>query len=427
MRKCRISLLIISLALVLFIAPAQPKARADLVDDLRVKIDERNKVISDLEKEIAEYQDQVEKTGAKANTLKNTIATLELTRKKLSAEISVLQNRISATNLTIEQLDKQISDTEDSIARTKNYIASIIQQMSEEESNSLVETILNYRTISTFFDRVESLASLNRGLKSAIAELNSLKTNLETKETEAKGKRKDLVTLAGQLSDKKKVAEYNKSQTNKLLTDTKNQQSNYQKVLDQKIALKNAFEQELLDYESQLKFAIDPSSLPSVGSGVLKWPLDKVTITQYFGNTDFAKANPQAYNGKGHNGIDLKASVGTPIKSALSGTVTGTGNTDTVCPSASYGKWVLIKHGNGLSTLYAHLSVIKVSTGQDVSTGDIIGYSGDTGYSTGPHLHFTVYATQGVQIMTRKSTVCKGSYTMPIASLNAYLNPLSYL
>ena len=419
--------MIISLALVLFIAPAQPKARADLVDDLRVKIDERNKVISDLEKEIAEYQDQVEKTGAKANTLKNTIATLELTRKKLSAEISVLQNRISATNLTIEQLDKQISDTEDSIARTKNYIASIIQQMSEEESNSLVETILNYRTISTFFDRVESLASLNRGLKSAIAELNSLKTNLETKETEAKGKRKDLVTLAGQLSDKKKVAEYNKSQTNKLLTDTKNQQSNYQKVLDQKIALKNAFEQELLDYESQLKFAIDPSSLPSVGSGVLKWPLDKVTITQYFGNTDFAKANPQAYNGKGHNGIDLKASVGTPIKSALSGTVTGTGNTDTVCPSASYGKWVLIKHGNGLSTLYAHLSVIKVSTGQDVSTGDIIGYSGDTGYSTGPHLHFTVYATQGVQIMTRKSTVCKGSYTMPIASLNAYLNPLSYL
>jgi len=401
--------------------------QADLVDDLKAKIDERNKVIADLEKEIALYQEQVEKTGAKANTLKNAIAALDLTRKKLSAEISVLQNKISSANLTIEKLEKQITDAENSIDGAKNYIAKTIAQISEEESNTLVETVLTYDSISTFFDRVESLGALNRGLKSAVVELRTLKTELEAKESEAQGTRKELVNLAGDLSDKKKVAEYNKTQTNKLLTETKNEQSNYQKVLDQKIALKNAFEQELLEYESKLKFAIDPASLPTTGTKVLKWPLDKVTITQNFGNTEFSKTHQQVYNGKGHNGIDLGAPIGTPVKSALSGEIVGTGDTDTVCPSASYGKWVLVQHGNGLSTLYAHLSVIKVTAGQNVGTGDIIGYSGNTGYSTGPHLHFTVYATQGVQIMTRKSAVCKGSYTMPIASLNAYLNPLSYL
>jgi murein DD-endopeptidase MepM/ murein hydrolase activator NlpD len=88
---------------------------------------------------------------------------------------------------------------------------------------------------------------------------------------------------------------------------------------------------------------------------------------------------------------------------------------------------VFIEHGNGLSTLYAHFSLIKVSEGQSVSLGEVIGYSGESGYATGPHLHFTVYATQGVRIMSRKSAVCGGSYTMPIADLKAYLDPLKYL
>jgi murein DD-endopeptidase MepM/ murein hydrolase activator NlpD len=87
----------------------------------------------------------------------------------------------------------------------------------------------------------------------------------------------------------------------------------------------------------------------------------------------------------------------------------------------------MVKHTNGLSTLYAHLSVIKVSPGQQVTTGETLGYSGNTGYSTGPHLHFTVYASQGVKIMSRKSAACGGTYTMPIADLKAYLNPMSFL
>ena len=399
--------------------------RADLVDDLKSKIEERNKVISELEKEIAKYQTQVEKTGAQAKTLKNAINTLELTRKKLSAEISVIQNKISSTSLTIRKLDSQIADATATIKRTLNGIAVTIRETDMEESNSFIETLLNYQKISTFLDKVESLENLSQGLKSALAEVQKAKKDLEVKNEVAQGKRRELQNLAGDLTDKKKVAEYNKAQTTKVLTDTKNKQSSYQKLLSERIARKNAFEQELLQYESELKFAIDPTSLPSAGSGVLKWPLAKVKITQEFGDTAFARSG--AYKGQGHNGIDFAAAVGTPIRAALGGEVKGVGDTDRVCPGASYGRWVLIEHPNGLSTLYAHFSVIKVVSGQHVDTGEIVGYAGETGYDTGPHLHFTVYATEGVRIMTRKSTVCQGSYTMPIASLNAYLNPMSYL
>ena len=175
-----------------------------------------------------------------------------------------------------------------------------------------------------------------------------------------------------------------------------------------------------------MKLAIDPKSIPPAGSGILAWPRDKIIETQYLGNTEFAmKTN--AYNGKGHNGVDFQASPGTRVKAALDGIVMGTGDTDKVCKGASFGRWVLVRHNNGLSTLYAHLSLIKAYEGQKVMTGDVIGYSGNTGYSTGPHLHFTVYATQGVQIMDRQSAVCGGIYHMPIADLRAYLNPMLYL
>jgi murein DD-endopeptidase MepM/ murein hydrolase activator NlpD len=152
-------------------------------------------------------------------------------------------------------------------------------------------------------------------------------------------------------------------------------------------------------------------------------------VTQTFGDTAFARAG--AYSGKGHNGVDFRAPIGTELHAVLSGTVIGTGNTDSVRGCYSYGKWILIRHDNGLASLYGHLSVIGVSSGQHVDTGSIIGYSGQTGYATGPHLHLSIFASQGVQIVkltqfTGKVTPCANA-TMPVAPLNAYLDPLQYL
>jgi murein DD-endopeptidase MepM/ murein hydrolase activator NlpD len=157
-----------------------------------------------------------------------------------------------------------------------------------------------------------------------------------------------------------------------------------------------------------------------------------VKVTQFFGNTEFSSKNPQAYYGRGHNGIDLRAAVGTPVKAALSGTVMGSGNMDLAnggkCKNwGSYGKWILVKHANGLSTLYAHLSVVSAKNSQHVSAGDIIAYSGNTGTTFGAHLHFTVFASDGVSIQKLTTSVhCKNAI-IPVAPRAAYLNPLSFL
>jgi murein DD-endopeptidase MepM/ murein hydrolase activator NlpD len=281
--------------------------------------------------------------------------------------------------------------------------------------------------MAKYWDTLRQNEILTAAIGTRLGELKDAKASLLNDKNVAESKRKDLTNLNKQLSGQKSAAESALAQKTSLLKQTKNKESEYQKLLKEQKAKKEAFEKELLDFESQLNFAIDPNSLPAVGTGVLHWPLSPVKITQYFGNTAFAAANPQVYNGNGHNGVDFAAPVGTPIKSAQSGVVKGTGNTDSACPGASYGKWVLVEHFNGLSSLYAHLSAISVKTGDSVAGGDTLGLSGNTGYTTGPHLHFTVYATQGVRIMSRPSRVCGATYTMPFADLKAYLNPLSYL
>ena len=213
------------------------------------------------------------------------------------------------------------------------------------------------------------------------------------------------------------------------MAQTKSQESTYQSLLAQKVAGKASFEAALSDLKSQYLQAVDPSIILTPKKGVLRWPLDKVRITQTFGQSDFAKSG--AYNGKGHNGIDMGSPIGTPVKAALSGTVLATGNTDLYKGCYSAGKWIMIKHNNGLSTMYGHLSQISVSQGQAVATGQIIGNVGATGYATGPHLHLSVYVTAVTKIMTfgeatnRVSACAKA--TIPITPPAGFLNPLGYL
>ena len=396
------------------------------IEELKSIIDLRNRQKIEIEKEIAEYEQKAIEAGKSAKTLQGTVNTLNLTKKKIESDIKSTENRIGITSLSIEKLEIETKNTERKISADTDAVSSAFRKINVAEGSSLVETLLTYDNVSTLWDEVETLLRFQIGLKKNIDELKVLKNDLRATKDERERNKKELLVIKSELKDQKELIEYNKNEKDQLLVATKNSESNYKKILAQKRALADDFEKELLKFESELKLAIDPKSIPPAGSGILAWPLDKILVTQYFGNTEFAmKTN--AYNGKGHNGVDFQAAPGTRVKAAMDAIVIGTGDTDVVCKGASFGKWVLLRHSNGLSTLYAHLSLIKSVEGQTVRTGDVIGYSGNTGYSTGPHLHFTVYATQGVQILDRQSAVCKGIYHMPIADLRGYLNPMLYL
>ncbi len=406
---------------------ATTTSRADTIDQIQKQIEKRNQDIANLEKEIKSYQNQIDDLGQQANSLKSAIKSLDLTRKKFEADIKITENKIENKNYEISNLNSQIHSKEDDISDDKRIIDNVFKEIYKTDNNSLIEKVLSNNSIAETLSSMEKLNSLQGRLYDRINTLNNIKLDLEANKKASEKAKNDLIALKNELNNQRDLVKSATNEKNQLLNETKQSEAEYQRILANKQELKQSIEKEILDFESQLKIMIDTSKLPKTGSGVLSWPLDAVTITQYFGNTDFATANAQVYNGKGHNGIDLRASVGTPVKSALLGTVVGVGNTGTVRTCYSYGKWVLIQHPNGLSTLYAHLSLQSVSEGQSVSTGQIIGYSGNTGYTTGPHLHFGVYASQGIEVVKlTNSRNCRG-VRLPVADFKAYLNPLSYL
>lgn len=404
-----------------------PFLQAQTATELQTKIEQRNLEIKNLEKEIAEFQKQINTLSGQASSLSSTIKSLELTQKKLSKDITLTEKKISNKNFEIQNFSKDIINKESKINEDRHIIQKSLILMSEFDSKSIPELLLASASLSNIWDSAEQLSIVQKDLISRIRELEQIKVDLETDKRDTEKARAELLVLNQQLKDQRKITENTASEKNKILKETKQSEAQFQKILVQKKSLKDAFEKEVLAYESQLRLTIDASKIPQTGSGILSWPLDNVFITQYFGNTEFATANSQIYNGKGHTGIDLRASIGTPIKASSGGTVIGVGNTDAVASCLSYGKWIMIAHPNGLSTLYAHLSLQTAKKGDTVLAGQIIGYSGNTGYSTGPHLHFGVYASDGVQIKSFDSSInCKG-VPIPLADFRAYLNPLSFL
>lgn len=403
---------------------------AQSVEDLQAQINANAAEIEKINKEIAQYEAQLLTTTKEKNTLQNKVNQLTLQRKQLQASISKTQSQINTTQLQIRQLGGTIEEREASIANYRESLGQSIRLLHENESKTLALALLAADGISDAWSDLDALATIQNAVRDDIALLRSEKEQLSETKLSAEEKRLQLLREQEQLTEQRGSLQVTLNAESEVLAETKSQESEYQRILKEKQAAKASFEAALQDLNSQFQQALDPSKIPTAGKGVLRMPLDNVRVTQYFGNTAFAAAG--AYNGKGHNGLDFAAPIGTPLKAALSGTVLATGNTDAVRGCYSFGKWVMLRHANGLNTMYAHLSQINVTDGQSVTTGQVIGYSGETGYATGPHLHFGVYVSSATQILklgqaTNKTTACSNA-TMPVpTSLEGYLNPMDYL
>jgi murein DD-endopeptidase MepM/ murein hydrolase activator NlpD len=431
----------IPLGIFLFSAPRSQAQTA--TSTLQTQIDQTNAQIKQLQDDIAKLQSQLTTTTAQKKTLQNAVAALNLNIQKLQKSITLAQAQIKQKDSQITTINTTISTTTSQISDIQSEVADSLRQLESLDNESLIAVLLSGGTLSDFFDQSATLDSLRTQLENKINDLDSLKNTLKTNEVAAEAQKAQLATYQQNLTEQQQGLAISKDSQTKLLTQTKNQESVYQAQIAEKQKEEADFESDLLNFQSKLNLSFNPSTLPETGQGALQWPLAHVyggacpaptgqgwisCITQYFGNTPFATANPQIYSGHGHSGLDLAASPGTPVMAAREGVVLGTGNTDLTCPGASFGKWIFIKHDNGLSTLYAHLASFAVNKGDMVTTGQVIGYSDTTGYATGPHLHFGVYASAGSEIASFASSGCPGKiYTMPVGALSAYLNPLSYL
>lgn len=409
--------IVLSLVLPVFFSYAQ-SAR-----DIQNKIDAKDAEIEKLEEEISSFQSELEGLGKQKDSLSKSLKELDLTKKKLNADISITENKIDKTNLKIENLGSSIGSKETAINHHLASLSLEIKKMSEFEQSSIVETILSNDDFGVMWNDIDNIITLQEKIKENLSNLRETKGELEDTRKVTIDAKNELIKLKSQLSDQQKIVIQNTNEKNKLLEQTKNNEVNYQKLLQDRIAKRDAFEKELRDYEAQLEYILDPSKLPK--GRVLSWPLSDVLVTQLFGKTT---DSGRLYASGTHNGVDFRASVGTPVMAMADGKVLGVGDTDLTCYGASFGKFVFIEYDNGLSSTYGHLSLIKVKEGTKVKRGQIVGYSGNTGHSTGPHLHVSLYAPNSAKMASKASVACDGrTYRLPVASVNAYLDVLAYL
>ena len=438
-KKATVSFLAALVAVSFFSVPIG--ARAETLDELKQAIEAKNQEIKKLEDEAAKFRREIASRQTQARTLSGELARIGNAIARLRKEISVTEQRIKGKQLEIKKLSVDISGKERSIIKVQQGLGIMIQGLLERDREELFAVVLKYGRLSEFLSQIDEAAQLQTRMLGVIDALKRLRSELQGQKRDAEQKQAALKHLQQTLSGQRMAQEGEKKSRNELLAATKNQEKQYQKLLQDREVKRAALEDEVRSIEQKIRITIDPSLLPSRGRGVLGWPLphvalascrvslklDAVTncITQYFGYTSFAAVG--GYSGKGHNGADFRAEVGTPVLAAESGEVAGVGDTDVGCRGASYGKWILIRHPNNLSTLYGHLSSADATPGAHVQKGERIAYSGRTGYATGPHLHFSVFATQAVRIDSIVSRVCGRTMTLPISALNGYLNPLDYL
>jgi murein DD-endopeptidase MepM/ murein hydrolase activator NlpD len=421
MRFFLYTLIVFSLALGFPLTTTVAQTSSELSQKIEATKRERDALLAEQKR----LQAALDELSVKSTSLQGEVKSLDAARAKLANDLKLTQTSINKSNLELQKLGKDINKNESEIESHREAIKDSLRKLKSYDSFSMIYALLAYENMEEVWSDTSELVDLQDGLREEISELERTQEDLLRNKTERERKQIELVSLSRELKSQKSVADETRTAQARLLAETKQKETEYQRMLAENKARHEEFERQLSSFESQLK-ASDQTLVPVAKRGILSWPVDKPYITQYFGYTAAARL---LYKSGSHNGIDLRASVGTRVLAARGGIVKGMGNTDEQRGCYSYGRWVLIEHDNGISSIYAHLSGITVTTGQAVATGQVIGYSGGqprqygSGASTGPHLHFGLYASAGVRITQYVTSVNCKNVSIPLANPRTISTP----
>lgn len=387
-------------------------------EELKNSINQKSQELQEINAKIKESQKNLEETQNQGKTLQKEIGKVDSQTRQLDLSIRSSEIVIDKLGLEINSLGYEIKDAEKEIGEREKTIIKIIQELQRKEKETPFVIFLKRQTLAEGFLEAQSLINLSDGFSKEINALESVKNDLKKKSEETAGKKQSIEVENGSLKNKKMILADVKKDKQTILKQTKNQEQIYQKSLSELEKKQSEIATEMEKLEEELRMKIDPSALPARRPGVLATPVFGYQMSQDYGATKFARSG--GYRGKWHNGLDFAAPLGTPVFSAEKGKVVSVGNQDNYCYRGAYGKFIAIEHENNLVTLYAHLSLQTKKEGDIVNRGDLIGYVGRTGYATGPHLHFTVYAGQTFRI--GPSRLCG-----PKMPFGGDLNPADYL
>lgn len=378
-------------------------------DALSEQIKTKEAEIKKLETELNQYKNALSKTQSQTDTLKGQIALIESQINKLKTDLKLTRAKISKTETNIKLYSRKIKEKEQKIKERQAAMARSFKFLAYADNRGFLESLFQSKKLSDFLNQSEYLANIANGLYNDYKILAQDKIELSDLLSGQKELKEDLIDFKNELQSKSRLVENQKQEKNSLLKETKNQEAEYQKIIFQIQIKQAAIQNEIFELEDKLRGEV--GGVPPPRPGALAWPL-LGRLTQGYGPTFVTGFYNDAY--KFHNGIDIAFEYGAPIRASLEGAVVASGDNGRY----AYGKWLAIRHNNGLTTFYAHFSAKTAGIGDLVRQGQIIGYEGSTGFVTGPHLHFTVYSTNTFHVENR---------WFGLLPLGGSMNPFDYI
>lgn len=388
--KSKIKIISVLLCLIFTLSSFGITASAENLQDKKEEIQDR---LNSLQGQLDGLNSEKKDSEEYLSTLRSKISLLQDKIDALESQKASLQEEIDAIMANIEKIENEIEEIQDEIdKKQKEFDESYelycqrLRAMYVSGSVSNLEVILSSSDMSTVLTRSQMIQSVSEqdskaldSLMKKMEEIEKQKKELEVKRNESnedKAKleenKKTLQASINDISSSKKELDDEAAEANRLIRSLAGKGSEIRELIETN-------QEELRQVEDDIRGASSTGS----GSGELGYPTDSRSISAGF---------PYYSSGGWHGGIDFPVSTGSNIYAAGNGRVTLVKYLN-----YSYGYHIVIDHGDGLSTLYAHNSQILVSTGQNVSRGQIIAKSGSTGNSTGPHCHFEV-RVNGTQV-----------------------------
>ena len=370
---------------------------------------------SELKSKLDDLKDEAAEIAAQADALDEEIAANQSETQSIVEQKSAIDQKIELTRREVENVNEQISQYNLLIANKQDQLDQALAQ--EEEMNETYQVRLrameengsiSYWAIlfgasdfTDLLDRVDMIAEVAQADQTVLAQMKEVSAEIAQARQELQESKQELEASKAQLAELETQLEQEREEADKLISDLMSKNDELVETAKTYDAMEDEMRQQILAVQAQYEDAIadeeasqkiqdareqaSSGNLPSVSSSSSGFLYPLPSGSSWVSCAYGYRYHPIYGYYAMHSGVDLAASSGTPIYATKSGTVTMADY------SSVNGYFVSINHGDGYSSLYAHMTNYIVSNGQYVNQGDVIGYVGTTGWSTGPHLHFEIY------------------------------------
>ena len=348
------------------VLPFIPVNAAKNMQQLQQDLNKANKQMDQIEKGMKQTQEEKKDT-------KETMQKLAENINRIDGSINEISNEISALNQTIAVIEQDLAKAKEDYNNQRQLFLTRIRVMYEEGNTTYLDVILNAKSISDLQNKVGIVKEIVEYDTKLIEELEKKKDNItalkkeqDIQKAKSEAAKQQTVEKKEDLAGAQKAQEEYMKQLETRLDEYEKQYNALEKLAEQ--TQKNI---QQLQAASNRKFTGGKFGLPASGY---------TRISSDFG----MRFHPVLKTNKLHTGVDFPAPTGTAVLASNDGVVILSKS------YGGYGNCIIIDHGSGIATLYGHNSSLLVKEGDSVKRGQVIAKSGNTGFSTGPHIHFEV-------------------------------------